>query len=196
MKLTNIVGKKADTDRQKDSIIRVHSTSSDIQFFFSLSLHPRTILSFCLTFTTFFSYKFLFLVFFEMVGILRKKMMSKLLNNWLVSPNAIPLYAGWDLVYIKQNIQVASWQMAEVAFLKNKTHCWCQLKLEGSGDMIASREVQKCSFQHQNKSGLITGGLTNPRPWRGRCRAGYANTGGPPLPRKRAPLQKKVFPNI
>ena len=38
-----------------------------------------------------------------------------------------------------------------------------------------------------------TGGLTNPRPWRGRCRAGYSNTGGPPLPRKRAPLQKKVF---
>ena len=37
-----------------------------------------------------------------------------------------------------------------------------------------------------------TGGLTNPRPWRGRCGAGYSNTGGPPLPRKRAPLQKKV----
>ena len=36
-----------------------------------------------------------------------------------------------------------------------------------------------------------TGGLTNPRPWRGRCQAGYSNTGGPPLPRKRAPLQKK-----
>ena len=35
-----------------------------------------------------------------------------------------------------------------------------------------------------------TGGLTSPRPWRGRCRAGYSNTGGPPLPRKRAPLQK------
>ena len=35
------------------------------------------------------------------------------------------------------------------------------------------------------------GGLINPRPWRGRCRAGYSNTGGPPLPRKRAPLQKK-----
>ena len=28
--------------------------------------------------------------------------------------------------------------------------------------------------------------------WRGRCRAGFSNTGGPPLPRKRAPLQKKV----
>ena len=37
-----------------------------------------------------------------------------------------------------------------------------------------------------------TGGLTNPRPWRGRCRAGFSNTGGPPLPRKRAPLQKKA----
>ena len=36
-----------------------------------------------------------------------------------------------------------------------------------------------------------TGGLTNPRPWRGRCRAGFSNTGGPPLPQKRAPLQKK-----
>ena len=35
-----------------------------------------------------------------------------------------------------------------------------------------------------------TGGLTNPRPWRGRFRAGYSNTGGPPLPRKRAPVQK------
>ena len=32
-----------------------------------------------------------------------------------------------------------------------------------------------------------TGGLTNPRPWRGRCQAGYSNTGGLPLPRKRAP---------
>ena len=37
-----------------------------------------------------------------------------------------------------------------------------------------------------------TGGLTNPRPWRGRCRAGYSYTGGPPLPQKRAPYQKKV----
>ena len=35
-----------------------------------------------------------------------------------------------------------------------------------------------------------TGGLTNPRPWRGGCRAGYSNTGGPPLPRKRAPSSK------
>ena len=38
-----------------------------------------------------------------------------------------------------------------------------------------------------------TGGLTNPRPWHGRCRAGYSNTGGSPLLRKRAPLQKKEF---
>ena len=37
-----------------------------------------------------------------------------------------------------------------------------------------------------------TGGLINPRPWRGRCRAGYSNTGGPPLPGKRAPGQKIV----
>ena len=41
-----------------------------------------------------------------------------------------------------------------------------------------------------------TGGLTNPRPWRGRCRAGYSNTGGPPLPRKRAPLTKKKFSKL
>ena len=34
-----------------------------------------------------------------------------------------------------------------------------------------------------------TGGLTNPRP----CRAGYSKTGGPPLPRKRAPCQKNQF---
>ena len=31
-----------------------------------------------------------------------------------------------------------------------------------------------------------------PRPWRGRCRAGYSNTRWPPLPRKRAPCQKKM----
>ena len=37
-----------------------------------------------------------------------------------------------------------------------------------------------------------TGGLTNPRPGRGRCRAGYSNTGGPPLPRKRVPFTKKA----
>ena len=40
-----------------------------------------------------------------------------------------------------------------------------------------------------------TGGLTNPRPWRGRCRASYSNTGGPPLPRKRAPTSKNVLGN-
>ena len=37
-----------------------------------------------------------------------------------------------------------------------------------------------------------TGGLTNPRIWRRRCRAGYSNTGGPPLPQKRAPFSKKA----
>ena len=41
-----------------------------------------------------------------------------------------------------------------------------------------------------------TGGLTNPRPWRRRCRAGYSNTGGPPLPRKRAPSSKKKGGNF
>ena len=40
------------------------------------------------------------------------------------------------------------------------------------------------------------GGLTNPCPWRGRCRAGYSNTGGPPLPQKRAPCQKKVVDDV
>ena len=42
----------------------------------------------------------------------------------------------------------------------------------------------------------FTGGLTNPRPWRGRCRAGYSNTGGPPLPQKRAPLQKRQIKSV
>ena len=37
-----------------------------------------------------------------------------------------------------------------------------------------------------------TGGLTNPRPWRGRCQAGYSNTDRPPLPRKRATLTKNA----
>ena len=31
------------------------------------------------------------------------------------------------------------------------------------------------------------GGLINPRPGRGKCRAGSSNTGGSPMPRKRAP---------
>ena len=34
------------------------------------------------------------------------------------------------------------------------------------------------------------GGLINPRPWRGRCRAGYSNNGGPPLASKR-PVKKE-----
>ena len=37
------------------------------------------------------------------------------------------------------------------------------------------------------------GGLTIPRPCRGRCRAGYSSTDGPPLPRKRAPFSKKLM---
>ena len=36
------------------------------------------------------------------------------------------------------------------------------------------------------------GGLMNPSPWHGRCRADYSNTCGPPLPQKRAPLQKRI----
>ena len=36
------------------------------------------------------------------------------------------------------------------------------------------------------------GGLINPRTWRRRCRASSSNTGGPPLPRKRAP-QKDMW---
>ena len=35
-----------------------------------------------------------------------------------------------------------------------------------------------------------TDGLKKTRPWRGRCRAGCSITGGPPLPRKMAPLVK------
>ena len=35
-----------------------------------------------------------------------------------------------------------------------------------------------------------TGGLTNPRPWWGRCRAGFANTGGSSLLQKRAHCKK------
>ena len=38
-------------------------------------------------------------------------------------------------------------------------------------------------------------GLTNPRPRRGRCRAGYSNTGGPPLPQKRTPFPKNRLIN-
>ena len=34
------------------------------------------------------------------------------------------------------------------------------------------------------------GGLMNPRPWCGRCRAGLSDAGGPPLPRKRAPKKQ------
>ena len=37
-----------------------------------------------------------------------------------------------------------------------------------------------------------TGGLTNPRPWRGRCRADYSNTGGPPLASKEGAFNKKM----
>ena len=38
-----------------------------------------------------------------------------------------------------------------------------------------------------------TVGLKKPRPWRGRCGAGYSNTGGPSLPQKRAPCQKTLI---
>ena len=41
-----------------------------------------------------------------------------------------------------------------------------------------------------------TAGLTNPRPWRGRCRAGCSNTGGPPLPSKEGAINKKTLFNI
>ena len=37
------------------------------------------------------------------------------------------------------------------------------------------------------------GGLINPLPVRGQHRAGFANTGGSPKPRKRAPCQKNKF---
>ena len=38
-----------------------------------------------------------------------------------------------------------------------------------------------------------TGGLINPRPWRERCRAGYSNTGGPPLPPPRGEKPKTTL---
>ena len=37
----------------------------------------------------------------------------------------------------------------------------------------------------RKRNTLSMGGLINPRPWHGRCRAGYSNTGGPRLPRVR-----------
>ena len=48
------------------------------------------------------------------------------------------------------------------------------------------------SIPQYKKPVLFTGGLINPRPWRGRCRAGFSNTGGPPLPQKRTPPSKKA----
>ena len=48
---------------------------------------------------------------------------------------------------------------------------------------------------HRDKTNILNYyvcGLTNPRPWRGRCQAGYSNTGGPPLPQKRVPFQKRT----
>ena len=49
---------------------------------------------------------------------------------------------------------------------------------------------EMCVFE-EKRNIFTTGGLTNPRPWRGRCGASFSNTGGPPLPRKRAPFSKK-----
>ena len=37
-----------------------------------------------------------------------------------------------------------------------------------------------------------TGGLTNPRPWRGRFQAGYSNTSGPSLASKEGAFTKKT----
>ena len=46
-------------------------------------------------------------------------------------------------------------------------------------------------LKRRNTTGQNLYGWSNkPRPWRGRCQAGCSNTGGPHLPRKRAPLQK------
>ena len=41
-----------------------------------------------------------------------------------------------------------------------------------------------------------TGGLTNPRPWRGRCQASDPNTSGPPWPGKRAPSSRRKPKNL
>ena len=40
------------------------------------------------------------------------------------------------------------------------------------------------------------GGIINPRPWHGRCRAGYSNTGGPPLPKKGRLVKKEPITSI
>ena len=57
-------------------------------------------------------------------------------------------------------------------------------------DILNSKMLPELHIPGHKFTGC-TGGLTKLRPWRGRCRAGYSNTGGPPLPRKRAPLTKK-----
>ena len=42
-----------------------------------------------------------------------------------------------------------------------------------------------------NKVTPVTDGLTNPHPWRERCRAGYSNTDWSSLPQTRAPFWKR-----
>ena len=37
------------------------------------------------------------------------------------------------------------------------------------------------------------GGLTNPCPWRGQCRAGFSNTSGPPKSHSEGAASKKVL---
>ena len=74
----------------------------------------------------------------------------------------------------------------------------CFLKDQKNQEVYTLRAVSgvlRCEGMTWNKFLFVghTGGLTNPCPWCGRCRAGYSNTGGPPLPRKRAPFQKKFL---
>ena len=66
---------------------------------------------------------------------------------------------------------------------------------------FSGNQTGNCHFTNRGNYKILsdkcaprTGGLTNPRTWRGRFRAGSSNTGGPPLPRKRAPFTKKCAP--
>ena len=62
--------------------------------------------------------------------------------------------------------------------------------------MIPSITTEIEYIEHNYSSDAMghMGGLINPRHWRGRFRSGICNTGGPPLPRKRAPTKKGWVP--
>ena len=71
---------------------------------------------------------------------------------------------------------------------KARIPCACIAGYSMTPPQCDSMNESSIHFCNSLEAGIRTGGLTNPRPWRGRCRAGYSNTGGPPLPRKRAPF--------